>query len=154
MKIKTFVIAGALPAIFLVSAVAKSAEPSAKQVEDIRRQFFMPVATNSLCPEEYRVSGEKFAAFRNSVLTYLDYLHGSAEEQAKPQFETARAEITGADIPAPFLAESTKIYRSYPPDQARFFFCQRLNRMFDMNIDMMGMMMRQEQKRRGESRSD
>ena len=88
------------------------------------------------------------------MLTYLDYLDASAEQAVKPQFEKARWEITGASIPASFLAESTKIYRSYPPAEAHGLFCTRLNRMFDTNIDIMGILMRQEQKRRSQSRPE
>lgn len=114
----------------------------------------MPIATNTLCPEEYRISAEKLASFRAGVLTYLDYLHASAEPAAKPQFEKARVEIMGPDIPASFVAESTRIYRKYPPAEAQSLFCTRLNRMVDTNIDIMDMMMRADQKRRGESRSN
>ena len=152
MKFKTFLIAGVLSAVFSASAAAKGAQSSAQQIEDIRRKFFMPVATNSLCPEEYRVSAEKFTAFRSSALTYLDYLEASAELAVKPQFEKARTEITGTDIPASFLAEATKIYRKYPPADAHSLFCARLDRMF--GTDIIKVLMREEQKRRGESKSD
>jgi hypothetical protein len=152
MKSKTFLIGGVLAALFSASAAAKDAQSSAQQIEDIRRVFFMPVATNSLCPEVYRVSAETFAAFRNSALTYLDYLQASAAPAEKPQFDKARAEITGTDIPAPFLAKATKIYRGYSPAEAHSLFCARLNRMFE--ADVMAVYMRQEQKRRGESKSN
>lgn len=154
MKLKTFFIAGAALAVVSVTASAKGTQSSAQQIEDLRRKFFMPVATNSLCPEKYRVSAEKFAAFRTSALTYLDYLHASAEQSDNPQFEKVRAEITGTDIPPSFLSESTKIYRSYPPAEAQSLFCTRLNRMVDTNIDIMGMLMREGQKHRGEPRAD
>lgn len=151
MTLKNLFIAGALPAMFLVSSAANAAGSSTKQVEDLRGQFFMPAATNALCPQEQRVSTEKFEAFRSSVLTYLDYLHASAEQEARPQFEKARAEIAGADIPAPFLDQATKIYRSYSPAEAEFFFCAKLNRMFDLTTDIVNMTMAEEQKRRGKA---
>jgi len=86
------------------------------------------------------------------ALSYLDYLQASAEPAAKPKFEKTRTEIAGTDIPASFLAESTKIYRKYPPAEAHSLFCARLNRMFE--ADIIGVLMREEQKRRGEAKSD
>ncbi|MYM94053.1 hypothetical protein [Duganella vulcania] len=148
MKFKTFLIASALSVGFSASAATKDEQSGIKQIEDIRRSFFMPVATNSLCPEEYRVSAEKFAAFRSNALMYLDYLQASVDLSAKPQFESARTEITGNDIPATFLAKATKIYRKYPPAEAQSLFCASLNRMFDGEI--IELLMRGEQKRRGE----
>lgn len=152
MKFKTFLIASVLSAVFPVSAAIKGAQSSAKQIEDIRRSFFMPVATNSLCPEEYRVSTQKFSAFRSSALTYLDYLEASADPSTKPQLESVRAEITGTDIPATYLSKATNIYRKYPPAEAQNLFCTKLNRMFEGEI--IKMLMREEQKRRGELKSD
>jgi hypothetical protein len=152
MKPKTFLIVGVVSAVFSASAADKGAPSSAKKIEDIRRSFFMPVATNSLCPEEYRVSAEKFTAFRISALTYLDYLQATAEPAAIPQFEKARTEITGTDVPASFLAQATKIFRKYSPTEANGLFCARLNRMFE--ADIIGTLMREEQKRRGEAKSE
>jgi hypothetical protein len=152
MKIKTFLIVGVLSAAFSANAAEKGAPSGAQKIEDIRRSFFMPVATNSLCPEEYRVSPERFASFRESALTYLDYLQATAEPTAKPQFEKARTEILGTDIPASFLTRATKIYRKYSPAEAESLFCARLDRMFEG--DIIGMLMREEQKRRGEVKFD
>lgn len=152
MKFKTFLIIFLLSTAFSASAADKPAQFHAQKIEAIRRSFFMPVAANSLCPEEYRVSAEKFTTFRNSALTYLDYLQVTAEPATKQQFEKARMEITGADIPASFLTQATRIYHKYSPAEANSLFCEKLNRMFEG--DIIGMLMREEQRRRGEVNSD
>jgi hypothetical protein len=149
MNIKPFLIAGALYALCAVDASAKGPPSLAKHVDDVRAKFFMPVSTNSLCPSKFHVSAEKLDAHRSSALTYLDFLQASAGPGEQMQVAKARAEISAGNIPPSFLAESTKIYRRYTPAQAESLFCTRLNRMFDANIAIMGMLLRDEQKRRG-----
>jgi hypothetical protein len=152
MKFNTFLIVIVLSVTSSVSAAEKGAQPNAQKIDDLRRSFFMPVAANSLCPKEDQVSAEKFAAFRSGALVYLDYLQATAEPTEKQQFEKARMEITGTDIPDPFLARATKIYHKYSPAEAHSLFREKLNRMFEG--DIIEMLMRREQKRRSEAKSD
>ncbi len=149
MKLKTIFMACTLHALLCTPATAKGTPSTAEQIEDARRKFFMPLATNSLCPAEYRVGDEKLEAQRRSVLTYLDYLQAVGPQTATAQFTQVRAEISSGAIAPAFLAEATKIFKSYPPAESRSLFCARLTRMIDTSIDMMGILVVEDRKRRG-----